>query len=79
MCIDAIVNGKTVETQGELEKLMRKGLVFLDGYKLIIVPDQCLCPINFESTARINDMDIIRHEWDENHSGEVELVDKVIQ
>ena len=73
MCVDCIVNGKTVDTQGELLKLMPKGFLFENGYELIIRPDTCLCPVDFEATAKLNGMNVVWHKWDDTHSGEVEL------
>ena len=33
----------------------------------------CLCPVDFEATAKENGMKAIFHKWDDTHSGEVEL------
>ena len=76
MCTEAIVNGKRVETQGELSAVL--GGVdklqylpdYLDSGRNL---DVCLCPIDFSAIAKTNGMNILWHDWSGDWQGEVEL------
>ena len=82
MCTEAIVNGKYVESQGQLAYALGCTVADLVISELYInsrdaesgrAEGACLCPIDCEGTANKLGFEFTQHGWDAQFSGEVEF------